>query len=146
METIILTSENIHMIGTSGVGFTKQQLKLLGVQLPAKKGWIKDLVGTQIDARNYRKAMSLCKDNKNRSNAKETAQHSNPKLYSKEAKILKQLGKKNLHWKVRLDLEYKLRCIQAYNQRLSGMFSMPKEQPSVEWKQWKQTNRLHHYR
>jgi hypothetical protein len=67
------------------------------------------------------------------------------KKYSKEAQILKQLSKKNLHWKVRLDLEYKLRCIQADNQRLSGMFKKPKEEPSIVWKQWEQTNRLHHY-
>ncbi len=43
-----LTWELLHSAGTSGVGFNFQQLHLLGVPWPPKKGWLVDLVGTDI--------------------------------------------------------------------------------------------------
>jgi hypothetical protein len=59
METIILTSENIHKLGTNGVGFTNEQLKLLGVPLPKQTGWLKKLIGTKISVVDYQMVMSL---------------------------------------------------------------------------------------
>lgn len=81
-ETIILTSENIHALGTGGVGFTHKQMKLLGVPLPAKSGWLKRLIGTEISVFAYQEAMLLRKDKQNQSNAKESGKESKPQQMS----------------------------------------------------------------
>ena len=48
----------------SGVGCNNDQLRLLGVELPAKKGWKKDLIGKKIsteDAAKFIALKGLCK-------------------------------------------------------------------------------------
>ena len=47
-EYIEITEEFLVSGMQSGVGCNNDQLRLLGVELPAKKGWKKDLIGKQI--------------------------------------------------------------------------------------------------
>ena len=48
---IQLTTELLHAGATNQHGFTNRQLKILGVE--RRRGWLKDLVGTQIPAATY---------------------------------------------------------------------------------------------
>lgn len=43
-----LTSQLIHSVATSGVGFNFHQLYVLGVKWPPKHGWVERLVGTEV--------------------------------------------------------------------------------------------------
>jgi hypothetical protein len=54
-----LTRENIHALGTKGVGFTNQQLALLGIEANPSRGWISRLVGREIDDSVYAQALAL---------------------------------------------------------------------------------------
>ena len=46
---MILTSENLHAASTSNRGYTHLQLRTHGVETPPKRGWLKRLIGTEID-------------------------------------------------------------------------------------------------
>lgn len=43
-----ITEQNIHSVGTNGIGFNFHQLYVLGVKWPPSKGWIRELVGKEI--------------------------------------------------------------------------------------------------
>jgi hypothetical protein len=58
VETVTLTSDLIHAGGTGGVGWTVQQLKLLGVR-EQKKGWLSALCGTTIPKADYDTFLAL---------------------------------------------------------------------------------------
>ncbi len=60
--SIILTRENLHALCGSphGEGFTNRQLALLGVSLPAKKGWLSALRGRRITVSLYDEIKSAC--------------------------------------------------------------------------------------
>lgn len=45
-----LTHQIIHSAGTAGIGFNYQQLRILGVKWPPRKGWLSKLIGTEIPA------------------------------------------------------------------------------------------------
>ena len=80
IKTMILTYDNLHALGSlNGVGWNKKQLACIGVSWPASKGWLQNLIGTEIDTCKYEMAMSLRKDRQIAYKSKETAQHSNPK-------------------------------------------------------------------
>lgn len=69
IKTIILTKQIIQSVATGSIGFTSQQLLLLGVSIPPTKGWKKRLVGTEITTENYQQLLSLkghCRKRKNR--------------------------------------------------------------------------------
>jgi membrane protease subunit (stomatin/prohibitin family) len=73
-ETIILTSENLHALGSNnGVGWNRKQLAVLGINWPAKKGWLTGLIGKEISLEKYQTLMMLRKSNQNQSNAKQTS-------------------------------------------------------------------------
>ncbi len=55
---MILTSNNLHAGGRSGVGFNRKQLEVLGVEWPPKKGWLRALVGTEISEEQYAEFLS----------------------------------------------------------------------------------------
>lgn len=43
-----LDYHSLHSVGTSGCGFNRDQLILLGVGYPPKRGWLRGLVGKEI--------------------------------------------------------------------------------------------------
>lgn len=54
-ENIVLTREMIHAAQKGpGGGWSKQRLKMLGVQFPLTKGWLSSLVGKPITLDQYR--------------------------------------------------------------------------------------------
>lgn len=55
---MILTSENLHAAATSNCGFTHLQLRTIGVETPPKRGWLKRLIGTEIDDSIYAEFLS----------------------------------------------------------------------------------------
>lgn len=61
MDKITLTHQNIHALAGSptGHGFTNAQLRLLGVPLPARRGWVHALVGKEIPLADYEAAKKL---------------------------------------------------------------------------------------
>jgi len=55
-----LTYSIIHSAGSSGGdGFNYAQLKLLGVELPPKKGWLSNLIGKEVPDDIWIKVMAL---------------------------------------------------------------------------------------
>lgn len=54
-----LTAEILHSAGTGGCGFNRQQLQLLGVGWPPKKGWLIRLVGQEVDDRTWQLVLKL---------------------------------------------------------------------------------------
>ncbi len=54
-----LTHENIHALGTSGVGFNSHQLILLCGTARPSKGWLSRLIGTEIADEVYVQAVAL---------------------------------------------------------------------------------------
>jgi hypothetical protein len=59
MSTIRLTHENLHALATAGCGFNRAQLAILGVEWPPIKGWLSGLIGCEIPAEAYDRAMAL---------------------------------------------------------------------------------------
>ena len=57
-----LTRENIHAAGSSGTGFNRGQLAVLGIEWPPKKGWLTQLIGTEVSDEKYKKFMDLKKN------------------------------------------------------------------------------------
>ena len=58
-QKILLTKERLYRGGTSGCGFNRFQLEVLGVEYPPRKGWIRRLVGTEMTLEQYAKFVSL---------------------------------------------------------------------------------------
>ena len=60
---ITLTAENLNKctknLYTDCIALNRQQLKLLGVNWPPKKGWTKELIGAEIDNKTYDRLLSL---------------------------------------------------------------------------------------
>lgn len=54
-----LTWKIIHSAGTYGKGFNADQLRLLGVSWPPRKGWLSALVGTEIDRSKWETILAL---------------------------------------------------------------------------------------
>lgn len=54
-----LTRENLHAVATEGCGFIIEQLEILRVPRPAKKGWAKRLIGTDISDEDYARLLAL---------------------------------------------------------------------------------------
>lgn len=52
---IRLTHENLHELGSGKLhgGFTRKQIELLGFSWPAPGGWLKSLIGTEIERELY---------------------------------------------------------------------------------------------
>lgn len=60
MKMIRLTEDLLHCAGTNGyVGWNKKQLAVLGIKWPPKKGWLKDLVGAEIEIEKYEQLLAL---------------------------------------------------------------------------------------
>lgn len=55
---MILTSQLLHAVGTSGCGFNSAQLAVLGVT-NKKSGWLRGLVGREISEKNYALLLEL---------------------------------------------------------------------------------------
>jgi len=72
MNTIKLTDENLHALGTNGKGFNKKQLSVLGISWPPKGGWLKKLIGTEITNIQYQTILSLRNAKQNEYISKET--------------------------------------------------------------------------
>lgn len=55
MPDIILTQQKLHELSGSakGHGFTNAQIRMLGIQAPAARGWLKKLIGTSISAERF---------------------------------------------------------------------------------------------
>ena len=101
-ETIILTHDNLHALGSkNGVGWNRKQLACLGINWPPPNGWLKGLIGTEIQADKYQMAMLLRKDKQNQSNTKECGNKSKPhKMSDAEIKALcERMDKKTEKWK-----------------------------------------------
>lgn len=60
---MILTHSVLHSAGTRGIGFNRHQLAILGVSWPPTKGWLSNLIGTEIDDAKWEVVMAL-KDRK----------------------------------------------------------------------------------
>ena len=56
---MILTRENIHDGASSECGWNKEQLSILGVKWPPKKGWLSKLIGRTISDADYAKFLAL---------------------------------------------------------------------------------------
>jgi len=54
-----LTFDNLHSAGRGGVGFNWHQLRVLGVGWPPPRGWLQNLIGTEIDDRKWEVVMAL---------------------------------------------------------------------------------------
>jgi len=54
-----LTHQNIHAAGYSGCGFNSDQLAILGIQWPPKKGWLSRLIGTDLPDADYQRLYEL---------------------------------------------------------------------------------------
>lgn len=54
-----LTREIIHGAGSSKCGFNSYQLRLLGVGYPPAKGWLYDLIGTEVSDRTWELVVRL---------------------------------------------------------------------------------------
>ena len=54
-----LTSENLHAAASAGSGFNYDQLNVLGVVCPPRRGWLQKLIGTHISDDDYAKVLSL---------------------------------------------------------------------------------------
>lgn len=65
-----LTREILHSAGTSGIGYNREQLRLLGVPWPPRHGWLSNLVGKDIPDDTWSKVMEL-KDYKTRKKAQQ---------------------------------------------------------------------------
>ena len=72
MNNIRLTHDNLHALGTNGVGFNKKQLHMLGISWPPKGGWLKKLIGTEITDIQYQTILSLRNPKQNGYISKET--------------------------------------------------------------------------
>ncbi|MDG1752587.1 MAG: hypothetical protein P8I03_13140 [Thalassotalea sp.] len=59
MSTIKLSKELIEMGRTGNGGYTKKQLKVLGVDWPPAKGWLKAMIGTEIEQEKYDKFVAF---------------------------------------------------------------------------------------
>lgn len=47
---MVITRRWLHQNATKGCGWTKVQLKVLGVQWPPRNGWMEKLIGEEISA------------------------------------------------------------------------------------------------
>src|ERR1017187_9194056 len=56
---MILNREILHEAGRSGCGFNYHQLKLLGVPLPPKKGWLSALIGTEVSDETWQQVLQF---------------------------------------------------------------------------------------
>lgn len=54
-----LTRENLHPKGFVHQGYNRDQLAVLGVSWPARKGWLSKLVGTEIPDERYELFLTL---------------------------------------------------------------------------------------
>lgn len=54
-----LTHQILHSAASNYCGWNKHQLELLGVKSPPKSGWLKKLVGTDVDENTWRKVILL---------------------------------------------------------------------------------------
>ena len=54
-----LTHINLHAVATKGCGFTSEQLDILGVARPPKRGWVQRLIGTELPDADYARLLAL---------------------------------------------------------------------------------------
>ena len=59
LNNMQLTSENLHAAASAGSGFNYDQLDILGVVCPPRRGWLQKLIGTHISDEDYAKVLSL---------------------------------------------------------------------------------------
>ena len=78
MNNIKLTHDNLHALGTNGIGFNKKQLSVLGISWPPKKGWLSNLIGTEITDVQYQTLLSLRNVKQNAYISKETPPQRKP--------------------------------------------------------------------
>ncbi len=57
--TMKLTFEILHSAGKGGIGFNWHQLRILGVPWPPPSGWLKRLIGTEIDDQKWQVVLAL---------------------------------------------------------------------------------------
>lgn len=103
MEQITLTSQLLHSASTKGFnGFTKSQLAVLGINWPAKRGWLKGLVGKSVPLAVYDefKALGQAKADKPRNAIEEEGE------FNEVVGIIAQVG----------DSVYPAKCISAARQ------------------------------
>jgi hypothetical protein len=101
-ETIVLTHENLHALGTrNGVGWNRKQLALLGVKWPPHKGWLSNLIGTEINAGVYQALMMLRNDKQNAYKSKQMAKERNSVHMSKTQQdaLLQRMEQKLIKWR-----------------------------------------------
>lgn len=54
-----LTHQNLHAAASAGSGFNYDQLDILGVVCPPRRGWLQSLIGTHISDERYAELLSL---------------------------------------------------------------------------------------
>ncbi len=54
-----LTFEILHSAGKGGIGFNWHQLRVLGVPWPPPTGWLRQLIGSEIDDQKWEAVMAL---------------------------------------------------------------------------------------
>ena len=54
-----LTYENLHAAASAGSGFNYDQLDILGVVCPPRRGWLQKLIGTHISDEDFAKFLAL---------------------------------------------------------------------------------------
>jgi hypothetical protein len=56
---ITLTWEMLHDCATNHLGWNKDQIKLLGTTCPLRHGWLRNLIGTEIEESTWNQVMQL---------------------------------------------------------------------------------------
>ncbi len=93
-----LTHENLHALGTNGAGWNKKQLEILGISWPPKNGWLKKLIGTEIEEEKYQQLLDFrgAKRTK-RGNYRLSGVQPELIILSQERPICSKCGKNNVY-------------------------------------------------
>jgi len=59
---MILTEEMIRAAASSKGGWTKRQLEILGVSWPPKRGWLRSVIGRDIETEVYQQFLEAGSD------------------------------------------------------------------------------------
>ncbi len=64
MGSVVLTKALIEAGRTGSAGYTKKQLKIIGIEHPPRKGWLLNLIGTTITQEAYDKFVAFSTANR----------------------------------------------------------------------------------
>jgi hypothetical protein len=112
MKKIILTSENLHRVGTNGCGFNRDQLALLGIKWPPRNGWLKDLIGREIDEEKFSEIEAL-KGRRKRKNTPSVVMEELP-LFNSDKPICTKCGVNRVYAQGGTHIEWCEPCVWEF--------------------------------